>query len=936
MKNTLWISFLFTLLVSGCSQEEMLKHTSSDSGGRVFTTSFENDESRTYVENGLYSRWTEGDRISLFDASTLNRQYLFGGETGASSGTFFMLSKPEGTGTALNANYAVYPYSPDVKMMEEGVISVALPAEQHYAENSFGLGDNMMVAVTENTDDTFLSFKNVGGAFKLQLYGDDVTEKSITLKGNNDEKVAGKATIIATYDKAPVVTMADDATTSITLYCGEKGVKIGASAEEATAFWMVVPPTTFEKGITVIVKDADNKIFTQTTDKQLMIERNVVKPMVAVEVIPENPKIAFSEDEVELEGWSAGLFVGEGTYVMGKPHSENGYIMTIGNILDNECAIVYMDESRQVREIFIDNTIIAFGEYSNGGVDVSIIEKGGTENIEHLVYESRSQSRSSDDIIQRDGIIGLINNSLSMYNAVVEISNNKGFSKKNAILFLANKFDSIGNFSKALGGPDWSNESFVSWLEVGMGGLSVYEFIGMYGSKALGGPVVGCILVYADLINTYYKHYDEHIKAYYGNSIAEIEDITFENKGLNIDVNISGYEPWYDLECGVIVKKSNLPFAPPVGKFPSNIETITVTQDGSYPFFVGDKEVDEAYWCYPFLIEKSRTPLWIGFIGDMAGPLVHYGKAIKYEPDNVPLREALIKLYNSTDGDNWIHNDNWCSDKPVMEWYGVGYDSMQEVYYISLDNNNLKGSINQTFPDGVGISLSCAENQLTSLDVSGCGSLTGLVCYNNPLTSVDVSNCRSLVNLWCTNNRLNSLNASNCVTLNTLVCSDNQLTSLAVSNCRSLVNLWCASNQLTSLDISDCVSLTHLVCNYNKLTSLDVSGCITLTELICHGNQLTSLDVSGCTALTDIYCYNNQITSLNITGCTALKSLECYDNKISSVIPDWFSQLEYFYYDQRYFYHEEFIDGKWVVKIEDAGYGWWYPGEPERGYHKKY
>lgn len=34
-------------------------------------------------------------------------------------------------------------------------------------------------------------------------------------------------------------------------------------------------------------------------------------------------------------------------------------------------------------------------------------------------------------------------------------------------------------------------------------------------------------------------------------------------------------------------------------------------------------------------------------------------------------REALIAIYNALDGDNWTNNENWCSDKPVSEWYGV-------------------------------------------------------------------------------------------------------------------------------------------------------------------------------------------------------------------------------------------------------------------------
>ena len=302
MKNLVSLICLLALLMCGCTHEELIRNDSPTASGRIFSTSFENNESRTYLEDGKYSYWTEGDRISLFDGNTINQPYIFTGETGDDSGTFFTLSKPEGTGMALNTNYAVYPYSKDVKISSNGVITVSLPHEQHYAENSYGLGDNTMVAITENVEDTFLYFKNVGGYIKLQLYGNDVTVKSISLTGNNGEKIAGKATITAVYNEAPVVTMADDATTSITLDCGEKGVKIGATAKRATAFWLVVPPTIFEKGFTIKVKDMDGKVYTQTTDKQLAIKRNVVKPMAAVEATAQSiaiPYLTFTADEAQ-------------------------------------------------------------------------------------------------------------------------------------------------------------------------------------------------------------------------------------------------------------------------------------------------------------------------------------------------------------------------------------------------------------------------------------------------------------------------------------------------------------------------------------------------------------------------------------------------------------------------------------------------------------
>ena len=105
MKNLFCLISLLALLVSGCSEEEMLRNGTSASGeGRTFTTSFEKIESRTYLENGLYSRWTEGDRISLFDGSNLNLEYKFDGKTGDNGGTFSMVYKPEATGSTLNTN----------------------------------------------------------------------------------------------------------------------------------------------------------------------------------------------------------------------------------------------------------------------------------------------------------------------------------------------------------------------------------------------------------------------------------------------------------------------------------------------------------------------------------------------------------------------------------------------------------------------------------------------------------------------------------------------------------------------------------------------------------------------------------------------------------------------------------------------------------------
>ena len=65
------------------------------------------------------------------------------------------------------------------------------------------------------------------------------------------------------------------------------------------------------------------------------------------------------------------------------------------------------------------------------------------------------------------------------------------------------------------------------------------------------------------------------------------------------------------------------------------------------------------------------------------------------EQDSLNVRKALIEFYNALDGDHWINNENWCSDKPIEEWYGVNtfaYNS-RWVAELSLEENIVTGNL---------------------------------------------------------------------------------------------------------------------------------------------------------------------------------------------------------------------------------------------------
>lgn len=281
-------------------------------------------------------------------------------------------------------------------------------------------------------------------------------------------------------------------------------------------------------------------------------------------------------------------------------------------------------------------------------------------------------------------------------------------------------------------------------------------------------------------------------------------------------------------------------------------------------------------------LEYDTEYSYFVYYNDKTNALPRYGqtRTFKTVGEDDDLREMLIKFYHDTGGDNWTRNDNWCSDKPIDEWYGVNYSNSELM--INLWNNNLTGSGDLSGCTAIEY-LNCCDNQLTSLDISGCTALRTLVCINNQLTSLDVSGCTALRELLCDYNQLTSLNVSGCAEMQGLHCYFNQLTSLDVSGFTALEDLDCDHNQLTALNVSGCTALEELHCDYNQFTSLNVSGCTALEKLHCNDNQLTSLDVSGCTALEELYCYDNQLTSLDVSNYTKLMELSCCDNQLVSL-----------------------------------------------------
>ena len=285
MKKSFPLQSLICLLIVSCSIQEFDSQDTSSSSQDIFYAyleSYSEPDTKVYVNEKIKLLWDAKDRISVFQKLTYNQEFEFQGATGENAGEFKKTSDPFVAGYELNYICAVYPYEPSTSISNSEVLTFEFPAEQIYREGSFGHGANTMISVTKAKEDPFM-FKNTGGYLVLKFYGKDVSVSSVKLEGRNEEPLSGEATWKPAVGAVPKFEFTSTAGTSITLTCNAP-VTLGATKEEATVFWMVVPPTTFEKGFKLTVTGADGKSLIKETDKELSIVRNTLLRISPVEV----------------------------------------------------------------------------------------------------------------------------------------------------------------------------------------------------------------------------------------------------------------------------------------------------------------------------------------------------------------------------------------------------------------------------------------------------------------------------------------------------------------------------------------------------------------------------------------------------------------------------------------------------------------------------
>lgn len=264
---------MMAVALAGCQESmENIVLSEKTQTFEAITEGFEGN-TKTSIDNQKNIQWSENDQLAIFQGCSIADKYQVTAETaGTGNGTFELIADNSGdvnddfnSGVEIATNIALYPYADGLSVSNANVTNdndvgayqitgFVLPEIQHYASGSFGEGSFPMVAVTETMTDHTLKFKNLMGAIKLQLKGTQKI-KSIKIEGKGNEKLSGAATFTAYPNEyAPVLTMSDEANTSVTLDCSD-GVQLSEST--ATDFIIALPPVLFSKGFTVTLMDSE-------------------------------------------------------------------------------------------------------------------------------------------------------------------------------------------------------------------------------------------------------------------------------------------------------------------------------------------------------------------------------------------------------------------------------------------------------------------------------------------------------------------------------------------------------------------------------------------------------------------------------------------------------------------------------------------------------
>jgi len=234
-------------------------------------------------------------------------------------------------------------------------------------------------------------------------------------------------------------------------------------------------------------------------------------------------------------------------------------------------------------------------------------------------------------------------------------------------------------------------------------------------------------------------------------------------------------------------------------------------------------------------------------------------------------RNALIALYNSTDGANWTNNTNWNTANPVSSWYGITVENISgQDHVTTIDFGYYSNNLNGTLPPEIG-TLTELKNMVIGYNSLLTGSLpieigncTNLIqfevvgCNISGNIPMEFSNLTSLEHLYFEGNQLSGAipNIFNSMNLKSLSLSNNNFSgNLILTNTNNtFYYIGIDNNQFGSFDFRNGYNTNISNSGYFKVQDNPNLSCVFVDDATYSATNWTNIDATATFLETQVEC----------------------------------------------------------------------------------